>query len=182
MTLPKSRDWILNHHPSTIVLGNPLQPFQTSHRLFVLSWSLTLNVVPEACGIWAVVLVFFFCYISENCIFWPWDKFTETLTPGKTGSCAACFLFVNYFSHCTNDGLQIVCIVCSTPANCQTFCFYRGARTRWGSINQVHLISSTWLLLTALIPKYLLLSFSLHSTESHKNSFSHAVPCKLWYE
>ena len=35
----------------------------------------------------------------------------------------------------------------------KSFCFYRGVPTYWWSVNQMHLIISTWLILTFLIPK-----------------------------
>lgn len=67
-----------------------------------------------------------FCNSSENCTIWPWGGFTGTSTLGK--------------------------LVLTHTWMLQKICFFRGTHMCWWSINQMHSIIRTWLLLILLIP------------------------------
>lgn len=59
--------------------GNPSkQPHLFSLGLIVLS-ALTVNMLTEACRVWAVAFGLFCCF-SEDCTLWPWSEFSVMST------------------------------------------------------------------------------------------------------
>jgi len=127
----------------------PNNPYFFSLFLIILSWTLTFNMLTEACRGCSVALEFFVISLSLTLL-----RLQQLATPWKTGSCMVSFLLVN-LSHCRvmlsrlfGDGLTSLTIMmlinncfakiiadvisfwhcvntpkCYWPANCQNFAF-----------------------------------------------------------
>jgi len=75
----------------------PNKPYLFSLCLIVLSWTLTFNMLTEACRVWDAAPGFF-CSFSEHCTVWPLGELAGTSTAGRIDSCFECF--VSNISHC----------------------------------------------------------------------------------
>lgn len=101
------------------VLSSNNKPYLFILFLIVLSWTLTFSMLTKTCRVWNVVLGFFAVYLSFARL--NWVEFAWTSTPGKNAPDQQ------------TDKNFLRC--------------FAGAQTGWWSVNQVHVISSTWLLL-----------------------------------
>lgn len=116
------------------VLSSNNKPYLFILFLIVLSWTLTFSMLTKTCRVWNVALGFFAVYLSFARL--NWVEFAWTSTPGKNAPDQQ------------TDKNFLRC--------------FAGAQTGWWSVNQVHVISSTWLLLnlwlcgsTKVVPSFL---------------------------
>lgn len=103
------------------------------------------------------ILFFFFFYnFSEQCMVWPWGEFLGTSTPGKISNFHLWIIFLivewetwNYLERSFKPfpDWWVAKTWMLQNSKLQKLLLYI---YRW-SVNQVHLISSTWLLVTLVI-------------------------------
>lgn len=68
----------------------PNKPYLISRFLILLLWTLTFNILNEACKVWDLALRNF----SEHGTIWPWGDFAGMSTPGKADNHLGCFAVV----------------------------------------------------------------------------------------
>ena len=97
-----------------------LQPIQTIHTcsvfsLIVLPWTVTFNMLTEACRVWDAVCGLF-CSFSEYYTVWPWGELARTSPAEKIGNCLRCFPFSVWILFLTAEWWTLNCLhVLTTP-------------------------------------------------------------------